>query len=309
MIDGLKPYIMATLFAKTAVESPAVKAFDTYTNTVVYKFADTCDDLEMKDMGKLLVKFFEGMRYVIVLASLSKQPSDMAEIVQHLKPITEPMGEIKKVRLHRDFMDHEKAIHEMLVCCSWVTCRAPQQLPAPFVKECVGSSDFWSNRIRKANKGKEDDKSKLQLVFCDSLKATIVELSNYIKEHHTTGLTFNPKGVSLAESAVRMTDNPLQDAAVEANRKKDQAAGKKNIDIGNTVKGANMLGLVSELANRRSGDGSSAATGLRKVRNDHGTNRFLFRDAFKIERLALIQLLNFHPGHERSTDLAKRIQG
>ena len=250
----------------TALESPAIKAFDTYTNTHVYKFADSCDDLEMAaDMGKQIVSFFEGMRYVIVLASLSKQPADMAELSNHLKSITEPMGDIKKLRLKRDFVNHEKAICEMVACCSWVTCRPPAQLPAPFVKECVGSTDFWANRIRKEFKGKDDDKSKLQLAFCDSLKAVIVELSDYIKEYHTTGLTFNPKGVSLAESAIRMTDNPLQDAAVEASRKKDQQSGKKNTDIGNTVQGGNMLGLVSELANRRSDDGSSAATGLRKV--------------------------------------------
>ena len=231
----------------------------------------------MGEMGKLLVKFFEGMRYVIVLASMSKQPADMTELVSHFKPITEPMGEIKKLRLKRDFDSHQKAICEMMACCSWVTCRPPAQLPAPFVKECIGSSDFWSNRIRKEFKGKDDDKAKLQLKFCDTLKATIVELSNYIKEYHTTGLTFNPKGVSLAESAVRMTDNPIQDAAIEANRKKDQQAGKKNKDIGNTVKGANMLGLVSELANRRSGDGSSAATGLRKVTKDQQTWRKEFK--------------------------------
>ena len=178
------------------------------------------------------------------------------------------MGEIRKLRLKRDFDNHQKAICEMMSCCSWVTCRPPAQLPAPFVKECIGSSDFWSNRIRKEFKGKDDDKSKLQLAFCDTLKATIVELADYITECHKTGLAFNPKGVSLAESAVRLTDNPLQDAAVEASRKKDQQAGKKNQDIGNTVKGGNMLGLVSELTNRRSNDGSSAATGLRKVSKD-----------------------------------------
>lgn len=269
-----------------SLESPAVKAFDQYTNTTVYKCADLCDDLEMGQMGKLLVKFFEGMRYVIVLASLSKQPADMTELAKHLKPITDPMGEIKKVRLKRDFVNHEKAICEMLACCSWVTCRPPAQLPAPFVKECVGSTDFWSNRIRKEFKGKDDEKAKLQLGFCDSLKAIIVELSNYIKEYHTTGLTFNPKGVSLAESAIRMTDNPLQDAAVEASRKKDQQTGKKNQDIGNTVKGGNMLGLVSELANRRSGDGSSAATGLRKVTKDQQTWRKEFKGEVKSKVVA-----------------------
>jgi len=264
-----------------SLESPAVKAFDTYSNTIVYKCADTCDDLNMGDMGKLVVKFFEGMRYVIVLASLSKQPSDMADMVGHLKSITEPMGETKKLRLSRDFDSHQKAICEMMACCSWVTCRPPAQLPVPFVKECIGSSDFWSNRIRKQFKGKDDDTSKLQLAFCDNLKAIVVELVNYISEHHKTGLTFNPKGVSLAESAVCMTDNPLQDAAVEASRKKYQQTGKKNQDIGNAVQGGNMLGLVSELANRRSGDGSSAATGLKKVSKDQQTWRKEFKGGVK----------------------------
>lgn len=276
-IKGLEKTPSSRHISGDSLASPAIKEFDKYTNTTVYKLADTCDDLDMGGMGKSLVKFFEGMRYVIVLASLSKQPDDLAELATHLKPITDPMAEIKKLRLKRDFDSHQKAICEMMTCCSWVTCRPPAMLPAPFVKECIGSSDFWSNRIRKEFKGKDDDKSKLNMLFCDSLKATIVELTNYITEHHKTGLTFNPKGVSLAESSIRMTDNPLQDAAVEANRKKDQLAGKKSQDIGNTVKGGNMLGLVSELANRRSGDGSSAATGLRKVTKDQQTWRKEFK--------------------------------
>jgi adenylyl cyclase-associated protein len=218
----------------------------------------------MGDVGKMVVQTFAGMRYVVVLASKSKQPADIAELGQYLTPITDPVGQIRNLRLKRDFDNHHKAIMEMLACVSWVTMRAPN-LPAPFVKECIGSSDFWSNRIRKEFKGKDDDTSKLQLAFCDNMKTTLSDLAAYIEEYHKTGLEFNPKGVSLAEAAIRLTDNPLQDAAIEANRKKDQLANKKNKDIGNTVKSANIAGLVSELANRRSEDGSSAATGLRKV--------------------------------------------
>jgi hypothetical protein len=232
----------------------------------VYKFADSCDDLDMGDMGTNVTAVFSGMQYVIVLASKSKQPDDMSELAQHLASITGPVSEVQKMRLSRDFDNHQKAIMEMLGCVSWVTCRAPDQLPAPFVKECIGSSDFWSNRIRKDFKGKDDDVAKQQLAFCDNMKKLLQDLAAYIEEYHKTGLTFNPKGVSMAEAAIRMTDNPLQDAAVEANRKKDQQSKKKNVDLGNTVKGGNMLGLVSELANRRSEDGSTAATGLRKVR-------------------------------------------
>lgn len=262
--------------AASATESAAVKAFDKYSNTTVYKFADVCDDLDIGDVGKLSVAFFEGMRYVIILASKSKQPTDMTELVEHLKPITEPMKEIRGLRLKREFDNHQKAICEMMACCSWVTCRAPAQLPGPFVKECVGSSDFWSNRIRKEFKGKDDENAKLQIAFCDTLKATIVELSDYVTEYHKTGLSFNPKGTSLAESAIRMSDNPLQDAAIEANRKKDQHAGKKSHDL-NTVKGGNTAGIFSELANRRSEDGSSAATGLKKVTKDQQTWRKEFK--------------------------------
>lgn len=273
---GLQKTPSSRHIAGSAVESPVIKAFDKYCNTTVYKCADTCDDLEMENMGKLFVKVFEGMRYVIVLAAKSKQPEDMSEIVPHLKAMTEPIGEIRKLRLKRDFDNQQKAIIEMMSSISWITLRAPEQLPAPFVRECIGSSEFWSNRVRKEFKGKDDEKSKLHLSFCDSLKECVVKLADYITEHHKTGLTFNPKGVSLAEAAIRMTDNPLQDAAIEANRKKDQLANKKSVQH-NTVKGGNMLGLVSELANRRSEDGSSAAKGLRKVTRDQQTWRKEFK--------------------------------
>ena len=246
-------------------DSPANKAFDKFKNTSVYKFADSCDDLGMGDMGKNVVEVFSGMQYVVVLASKSKQPEPITDLMQHLAPLTGPVGVVTKMRLKPEFTNHQKAINEMLGCVSWVTCRAPEQLPAPFVKECIGSSDFWSNRIRKEFKGKEDDVAKQQLEFCDNMKKLLQDLASYIEEYHKTGLTFNPKGVSVAEAAIRMTDNPLQDAAVEANRKKDQQSHKKNKDIGNTVQSGNMAGLVSELANRRSEDGSSAATGLKKV--------------------------------------------
>merc|ERR1712032_1263039 len=150
----------------------------------------------------------------------------------------------------------------------------------------VGSSDFWSNRIRKDFKGKDDETSKLQVAFCDTLKATIVNMGDYIEKYHKTGLTFNPKGVSMAETAIRLTDNPLQDAAVEATRKKDQKQGRRSSSLGTTIKGGNMLGLVSELADRQSEDGSSAATGLKKVTKEQQTWRKEFKGEGKNVQMA-----------------------
>lgn len=254
------------LFETIAGDTPSLKAFDKMMHGAVYKLADTCDDLEgMGDLGKLLTETFAGMRYVVLLASRSKEPEDMMELQSHLTPITDVVPKIKALRLHRDYDNHMKAVMEMLTCVSWVTCRAPAQLPAPFVKECVGSSDFWSNRIRKEYKGKDDEKAKLQLAFCDGLKQLLNDLAAYIEEYHKTGLTFNPKGVSVAEAAIVLTDNPLTDAATTATRNNDKRTNKRASAVGNTVKGGNVAGMMAELAGRRNEDGSSAATGLKKV--------------------------------------------
>jgi hypothetical protein len=247
-------------------DTPALKAFDKFKNNAVYDLADACDDLEMGSLGKELTEAFEGMRYVILLASKSKQPASLAELGSHLEPITEPVAKIRALRLSRDFDNHMKAMMEMVACVSWVTCSAPSQLPAPFVKECIGSSDFWSNRIRKEFKGKDDAKSKHQLAFCNGMKKLLTDLAAYIDENHKTGLTFNPKGVSLAEASIRLSDNPLADAAAAATVKEDQKTHKRASLVGNTVKAGNMLGMVAELVGRKNEDGTSAATGLKKVR-------------------------------------------
>jgi adenylyl cyclase-associated protein len=235
-------------------------AFDKFFSSSVYKFADTCDDLgDMENLGQLIVETFEGMRYVVVLASRSKQPADMTELQPHLTPITAAVTKIRALRLKRDYDNHVKAVMEMLACASWVTCRAPSQLPAPFVKECVGSADFWSNRIRKEFKGKE---APLQIAFCENSKKLLLELAAYIQEHHTTGVTFNPKGVSIAEAAIVLSDTPASAAAAEAAQK---AQKKRSSVVGDVIKGGNAMGVMSELAGRRTGDGTSAATGLKKV--------------------------------------------
>ena len=247
-------------------DTPSLKAYDKFMSSSVYKFADSCDDLGgMDNTGKLVVEVFEGMKYVLILASRSKQPNDMVELQPYLKPITDAVTKIRGLRLKRDYDNHIKAIMEMLTCVSWVTCRAPSQLPAPFVKECIGSADFWSNRIRKEYKGKDgDDLATKQIAFCDNLKKLLSNLASYIEEYHKTGVTFNPKGVSIAEAAIVLSDTPASAAAAAAAEKVAHKT-KPSGPMGNVVKGGNVMGLMSELAGRRTGDGASAATGLKKV--------------------------------------------
>jgi hypothetical protein len=267
----------------------------------VYPLSDTCDDLGgLGELGKLLLRVFEGVRYVVVLSSRGKAPEgDLVSVLTpYLQDTTEALGMIRKMKLAPEWTNHYKACVEMVTCVSWLYCVAPQSLPVPFIKECMGSSDFWSNRIRKDFKGNDE-----QIAFCDGLKELMTSLASYVEEYHKTGLSFNPKGVSIEEAAARLTDNPMADAAAHAVAKKGNA--KRSSTIGNTVKGGNILGLMSELAGRKNEDGTSAATGLKRVR----TADSLLSLGLTYLSCFSFSLATFHSlGHQREANLAPGVQ-
>ena len=241
-----------------------MKAFDSYMKQALTPFIAACDGLSGmgNNTGALLRTIWEGMRSVIVLASRSKLPSSSAAVAADLQAHlpTDAIKELQQQRLARDFDWHSKALSEILVCASWVLYRAPQQLPSGLVKEALGSAEFWTNRIRKDKKG-----DAAHIAFCDTLKTLVVELVTYIEAHHKTGLTFNPKGVSLAEAAIVLTDAATTTTAADA------APGSPkrhhHPTLGNVVASGNVAGLMGELTKRKTADGSSAATGLKHVRH------------------------------------------
>lgn len=245
-----------------AGEAEQVKAYDAYVKNTVVPLAQTCDALGMEKVGQLLQDAWEGVRNIVVLASRSKS-SPAEELQPHLEPTTKAIGQLRSLRLDRKFDPHQKALMEMVGALSWVFQKPPASLPAGFVKGTLESAQFWSNRIRKDNK--EDE---TQVKFCQLLQKTLQELAVYIEEHHKTGLTWNPKGVSLAEAAIVLADdgNKVQAPPPSPVLKRQQlgtaAAG-----------GGNVAGLLGELSQRKSADGISAATGLRKVTKDQQTWR------------------------------------
>ncbi len=61
----------------------------------------------------------------------------------------------------------------------------------PIIEACVDGSEFWSNKIRMQYRGKDDN----QIGFCNHFKTFLTQLMAYVKEHHTTGVTWNPRGI------------------------------------------------------------------------------------------------------------------
>ena len=220
--------------------------------------AQSCDDLGgLENTGDLLQAAWEGIRTIIVLASRSKLPDEdvAVALAPHLQPTQEAVQKIRALRLDRDWDRHQKALVEMLGCLSWVLLRAPKTLPVPMIKETLSSAEFWSNRIRKDYKGKDDK----QMEFCDNIKKVVAGLAEYVETHHKTGLTFNARGVSLAEAAIRLSDDDAPTA--EASKLKSPVRRGTNV-----MAGGNLAGVMGELSKRKSSEGNSAATGLKHVR-------------------------------------------
>ena len=69
---------------------------------------------------------------------------------------------------------------------TWVVVK-----PAPrdFIENFVGASDFWGNKIRVQYKKTAPP----QTAFVDLFKKLILDLMTYVKEWHTTGVTWNPQ--------------------------------------------------------------------------------------------------------------------
>jgi len=242
---------------------PALLAYDEHVTRTVIPFADACDALEgLGETGTNIKATWAGVRTIIVIGTKCKKPADVpAALSPHLKPTQDAIGKIRSARLDRKFDWHVKAIMEMLQSVSWVVMSAPPA-PTSFVKETVGSTDFWANKIRKEYKGKDDK----QIEFCDKSKALILDLAAYVKEYHLSGLSWNPRGVELSDSAV---------ADVTA------SASAPAVAPATKVGGGGMADIMGELAKKRTGDGSSAATGLKKVSRDQQT----WRKEFKKEPL------------------------
>jgi hypothetical protein len=282
-----------------------------------------CDtDIGLAPMGKYILQAYEGIRTMIVLASRSKPPllsqlssststttaSAHADFVAILQPYLQSthtaVQDIRNLRLDRQYDAHVKAITECMTSISWVLMQSPQQLPSSFVKECLGSTAFWTNRIRKEHK-----QDAAQMLFCDTIQRVITELTTYIQTYHTTGLAFNPRShVSIAEAAILLSDEPtigttqhgssLSSASATAgaatssslllssssnhsttggsHTQYDGSSGvggtkspmnKRHPTLGNVVVGGNVAGIIGELSKRKNADGTSAATGLKHVRS------------------------------------------
>lgn len=114
-----------------------------------------------------------------------------------MKPTSDEINNIQSFReKHRTspFFNHLSAISESIPALGWV-CVAPT--PGPHVKEMNDAGQFYTNRVLKDWKEKDNT----HVEWARSWVQTLLELQAYIKQYHTTGLVWAGKNKAVAPSA------------------------------------------------------------------------------------------------------------
>jgi len=172
--------------------SAAVTAYDELLSTSFKQFTELSAKLggDVAKHGAMVEAAFKAQRAFIAIAAKSKQPSQQ-DLQMLLKPTSDKISEIQEFReknRRSDHFNHLSAISESIPALGWV---AVAPAPSPFVKEMNDAGQFYTNRVLKDWK----EKSKVHVEWVRSWVQTLSTLQAYVKQHYTTGLTWNPKGV------------------------------------------------------------------------------------------------------------------
>ncbi|KAM3829771.1 adenylyl cyclase-associated protein 1 isoform 1-T2 [Vipera latastei] len=128
-------------------------------------------------------------RTLLVTASQCQQPiaSNFSVV---LKPISDQIQVVQNFREKNrgsKFFNHLSTVSESIPALGWVAM-APK--PGPYVKEMTDAAMFYSNRVLKEYK----DVDKKHVDWVKTYLSIWTELQAYIKQYHTTGLTWSKTG-------------------------------------------------------------------------------------------------------------------
>jgi len=165
----------------------AVDDFQAIIDEFIVPYVDLSKKLGgiVADQAELVKSAVEKEKDLIAKAKSQKKPADQA-FQALLTPISEviaKVGEIKEKNRKDAKFNHLSTVAEGISILGWV---AVEPTPAPFAKEAIGSSEFWSNKILKEVRGKDETQENWIKAFNGFLKA----LPPYIQQHHTTGLSW-----------------------------------------------------------------------------------------------------------------------
>lgn len=181
----------ASASADAGDDHPFVVAFDALVADHISKVVEASKSIgaELPKMAEHLQKAVAEQRKLLVVASKSKKPADadFSKLVSGMIEAARAIGELKDKSRTSKVFNHLSAIADGIGAFNWV---AVTPTPAPFIGDMIGGAEFYTNRILKDFKGKDET----QVNWAQGWSTFLRELQKYVKANHTTGLSWKPTG-------------------------------------------------------------------------------------------------------------------
>lgn len=172
---------------------PFVVAYDTLLSGPFKTFLDKSNAIggDVAAMAKLVESAFRTQRAFLVTAAKSTKPTDaqLPKVLEATGKQIEGVIKFRESKRTSPFFNHLSAVSESIPGLSWV---AVEPAPSQYCREMVNAAVFYTNRVLKDYR----EKDKLHVEWVTAYTGVFNELTDYIKQHHTTGVTWNPRGGS-----------------------------------------------------------------------------------------------------------------
>uniref|UniRef100_A0A3Q3X747 C-CAP/cofactor C-like domain-containing protein n=1 Tax=Mola mola TaxID=94237 RepID=A0A3Q3X747_MOLML len=144
----------------------------------------------------MMKQAFACQRQFLVTASSSQKPSDavLSTLLQPMSAVIQKVQGFREKNRTSTLFNHLSAVSESVPGLGWVAM-APK--PCPYVKEMQDAAMFYTNRVLKDYK----EKDRTHVDWVKAYLSIWTELQGYIKQHHTTGLTWSKSGPVASASA------------------------------------------------------------------------------------------------------------
>lgn len=144
---------------------------------------------EVAAIAPLVMTCVEQQKALIAEAARSKKP-DAGAMAAVLKPLSDSITAVTdfqgKSRSAKD-KNNVFGVGEGIGIFGWV---AVEPTPGPYASEMMGASKFYLDKVLREFKGKDED----QVNWTNAYTSFLADLIKYIKQYHTTGLAWNPRG-------------------------------------------------------------------------------------------------------------------
>ncbi|KAM6974603.1 adenylyl cyclase-associated protein 1 [Tautogolabrus adspersus] len=178
--------------------SAYVEAFDVIVSGPVAQYLSLSQKIggDVQKHAEMVKQGFTAGRQVLLKASSCQKPVDGAlkTILQPVCKVVEQVQTFREQNRTSKLFNHLSAVSESVPAIGWI---AVDPKPGPYVKEMQDAAMFYTNRVLKDYK----DKDKTHVDWVKAYLLIWTDLQTYIKQHHTTGLSWSKSGPVASASA------------------------------------------------------------------------------------------------------------